>query len=473
MVTGQEQDTVGGGFQPEQSFSGEFTELNIWNYLLNNETIYKLANCESYIEGDLLAWSKLSWQVYGEASWVGRSRDLLCTPSKRRVTFFPDRFSLPEAIHLCQTVGGNLTLPSSLAENTWLYEGTVSKAPYCSGGAGPAYMWLGAHDNHQEGQWVFLGSGIPIPWDGLWQGGRANGGPGKNCLVMLYGDFPSRWSDVSCLETNSLCASCEFSKRSTLNLRGPGVCDTSPFNRQYIIQGESGGKPALSGFFHSEIIYDDKAGAWIMRSLKIGGATARWAPITFGEYPFGTRQWTLGYDVCGLRKNDVVNMTLSVCTEGQFTCADGTCIDLAVRCDQREDCPDSSDEIGCSLVDIPSEYLTTMPPPPTKKNRPMPVKFYIDIVSFSFISIQEQTMGINFRLRLRWKDSRLLFRNLKLDRSLNVMSKESMHAVWRPEVLFRNAHGNMFTNMNEGAKIECIREGPSRPGGPDLPEEGL
>ncbi|XP_068200691.1 uncharacterized protein [Palaemon carinicauda] len=288
---------------------------------------------------------------------------------------------------------------------------------------------------------------------------------------MLYGDFPSRWSDVSCVDSYSFCVPCEFSRRSTLYLRGPGVCKTSPFNRQYILQGESGGKPALSGYFHSEIVYDSKASSWIMKSLKVAGAIARWTPIRSGEYPFGKRPWTLGYDVCGLRNGDVVNMTLSVCGDGQFTCADGTCIDLSLRCDMREDCPDFSDEMKCSLVEIPTGYQKSIPPPSPRSNRPLPVKFSINIMSFSSIVTQDQTYGISFEVRLNWRDRRLNFMNLKEDRILNLLSPETINAIWTPKVFFKNAHDQIVAHAREDSMIECIREGSPIIGAPELPEE--
>lgn len=37
--TGQEQDSFGGGFQRDQSFSGEVTDLNIWSSVLASSTL--------------------------------------------------------------------------------------------------------------------------------------------------------------------------------------------------------------------------------------------------------------------------------------------------------------------------------------------------------------------------------------------------------------------------------------------------
>lgn len=87
---------------------------------------------------------------------------------------------------------------------------------------------------------------------------------------MMHDSFASRWSDISCAEANSYCVACEYTERAVFYLKGKGVCPTSPFNQQYILEGESGGKPALLGFFHSDITWNANSGAWVLASLKVG-----------------------------------------------------------------------------------------------------------------------------------------------------------------------------------------------------------
>ena len=42
-MLGQEQDSVGGGFDPDQSFQGMLTNVNIWNQSLTAEQIEKMS----------------------------------------------------------------------------------------------------------------------------------------------------------------------------------------------------------------------------------------------------------------------------------------------------------------------------------------------------------------------------------------------------------------------------------------------
>ncbi|KAG2459685.1 PGBM protein, partial [Polypterus senegalus] len=56
------------------------------------------------------------------------------------------------------------------------------------------------------------------------------------------------------------------------------------------------------------------------------------------------------------------------CTAEEFTCQDGECIEIGFRCDDRIDCRDMSDEIGCEEITTARPVVTTRPrPSPTTK----------------------------------------------------------------------------------------------------------
>nr|XP_053626189.1 uncharacterized protein LOC128684076 [Cherax quadricarinatus] len=473
FIIGQEQDFLGGGFQRDQSFSGMFSQLSIWDGVLDPHTIRQVWLCEEQRPGNQLSWSSSSaesWKIHGEVTWETMSPSDLCRATSRYLVVFPDRFTLGQAKHLCNVVGGQVLVPANQQENSWVYESTQKVAARCSGGEGASYLWLGAADAAQERLWTYLGTGLPIKWEGPWRGGGPNGGTQENCLVMLYGDFPALWSDIACLESYSFCAPCEFTQLETMYLKGPALCNTSPFNYQYLLGGQLGdGRPSLTGFYHSDIFWENNT--WYLQSLKDREAKAWWTPGREGMYPFGTRPWTLGVDVCGLSPGTVVNLTLSACREGQFTCVDGSCIDLTKRCDLRIDCKDESDEAECSLLDIPLGYRTVIPPPPVNGSQSLEVSFSIKIIAFPKIATQDLVFTVTFLLCLRWKDIRLNFHNLKKDRTLNLLSRESVQDIWTPLVFFSNAQGNVFTNHELGSRVECVREGPSRPGPRHLPDE--
>ena len=57
-VIGQDQDTLGGGFQAKDSFKGILTEVNVWNRALVSDEIKSFANdCGSLVQGNYKAYS--------------------------------------------------------------------------------------------------------------------------------------------------------------------------------------------------------------------------------------------------------------------------------------------------------------------------------------------------------------------------------------------------------------------------------
>ncbi|KAK7073106.1 hypothetical protein SK128_019624 [Halocaridina rubra] len=353
-----------------------------------------------------------------------------------------------------------------------LYNTSQDRAEYCSGGQGSAYLWLGANDKDIEGQWVYTSNSQPLNWEGPWRGLGPNGGSVENCLVLLTGNFPAAWSDIACLETYSFCVPCEFEKLSMLHLKGPSLCDNSPFNRQYFFGGEKNGRPFLAGLFHSDIYWDPLRESWMLQSLKEPKALASWKPKQIGLYPFGTNHWTMMGEECGILSNEVIPLTISACEIGQFTCNDGTCINLMKRCDLRFDCPDKSDENDCSLLDIPLGYSKAIVPPPLTEGDQLLVFFSLSLISFPSIITQDLTFTTNFKLFLTWQDLRLNFLNLKEDLTLNLLSSEEVRSIWSPLVFFSNAQNNIFTNLDQGSRIECVQQGALELGPHTLAKEG-
>ncbi|XP_076370540.1 C-reactive protein 1.1 [Tachypleus tridentatus] len=68
VVLGQDQDTVGGGFDAKQSLEGELSELNLWDTVLNHEQIKHLSKCvhhsERHIYGNIIHWDKTQFRAY-------------------------------------------------------------------------------------------------------------------------------------------------------------------------------------------------------------------------------------------------------------------------------------------------------------------------------------------------------------------------------------------------------------------------
>ena len=61
---------------------------------------------------------------------------------------------------------------------------------------------------------------------------------------------------------------------------------------------------------------------------------------------FGTTSWTIFNDsnLCPDNLHSTKTITFSFCSDNEFTCAEGHCVDMNLRCDGRTDCEDGSDE---------------------------------------------------------------------------------------------------------------------------------
>ncbi|CAL8356490.1 unnamed protein product [Boreogadus saida] len=68
LVLGQEQDTLGGGFDATQAFVGELANLNFWDRKLSIGEIYNLATCNSRAQtGNVFSWTEANIEIYGGA----------------------------------------------------------------------------------------------------------------------------------------------------------------------------------------------------------------------------------------------------------------------------------------------------------------------------------------------------------------------------------------------------------------------
>lgn len=68
IILGQEQDIVGGRFDATQAFVGELSQFNIWDRVLRPADIIGMANCSSYMPGNVVPWVDANVEVLGGAT---------------------------------------------------------------------------------------------------------------------------------------------------------------------------------------------------------------------------------------------------------------------------------------------------------------------------------------------------------------------------------------------------------------------
>ena len=68
------------------------------------------------------------------------------------------------------------------------------------------------------------------------------------------------------------------------------------------------------------------------------------------KYPFGVKHWELfGDHGCGCNSTEA---HFNTCSNDQFNCKSGQCVDIEHRCDGHSDCLDSSGRLPFTLCNL-------------------------------------------------------------------------------------------------------------------------
>ena len=178
----------------------------------------------------------------------------------------------------------------------------------------------------------------------------------------------------------------------------------------------------------------------------------------FGTLLLGNHEWEVRNDK-GCKAGLLEKIfTLSTCSDEQFTCNDGLCVDLDLRCDGEPHCKDKSDELGCELIIKDKSYQKFLTPPPVGKDEKLTIKMEVDLISIGNIQVIESTVDFQFTLYLTWLESRLRFVNLLANRT-NKLTPSEMDWIWIPKLMFYNTHKRLETILDESTVINIERQG--------------
>ncbi len=72
LAIAQEQDEIGGGYDPNQAFSGKISDFGVWNRALSQSEVSRLAKCE--IVDDQTRLVKWTWPF--NRSWIVRGVEI-------------------------------------------------------------------------------------------------------------------------------------------------------------------------------------------------------------------------------------------------------------------------------------------------------------------------------------------------------------------------------------------------------------
>ena len=183
-----------------------------------------------------------------------------------------------------------------------------------------------------------------------WHPCQPNGGAyEKMCAVA---DELFEYWDLDCKQEN--CFYCTVEDFKPFRLKGLCQSDSEVLDHKFVFRSKAlvNGRPTWKGYKRNIIQWNEVTKDWEMVDQRndVLVATLKGSK----ELPVGENVWNLQTDdVCkAMGKGSKLTMMLSLCKEFEFSCSDGSCIHIDLKCNYVADCFDNSDENECSTLNL-------------------------------------------------------------------------------------------------------------------------
>ena len=237
----------------------------------------------------------------------------------------------------------------------------------------------------------------------------------------------------------------------------------------------------MVGHYWSNMMYNSLLNQWIIRhALYDVEARTEASQISFA---LGKHNWTITNDTTKCSKEIslyTIEMKLAVCKKDEFTCNDGQCVKMKLRCNQLPNCRDKSDEEGCQVLFLDQSYNKRVPPiTPANKDGdsvvPVPVNISLTLLKVVAIEEEDHSIELQFEITLEWKENRATYYNLKNESYLNALSSDDINRLWLPLVVYTNTDQQETTRLGMdwewSTNVLVKREGHFERGGPEVLDE--
>ena len=208
FIVGQEPDAPSprGGFEAEQVFVGDITEVNMWNRTLDKNMIRMMGKCKNFDKGNIIAWEMENFIIKKVKVQDYNNLEDLCKSSDRLLVF-PQKRSWSAAWTLCSAHGGVVYTPDNEKENIIMINTLKPHKDACADPVSENLAWLGIKSKNYN--WYKIGKSSRLT--------RQNYTPWKvaapyfenyECGYIRAGG--SWYSDANCNKKMKLCTVCKI-----------------------------------------------------------------------------------------------------------------------------------------------------------------------------------------------------------------------------------------------------------------------
>ena len=430
---------AGGWFAATQ----KVTNLDIFSYPMSIEKMKIKTKGGNCVEegGDYLAWGDMEWILHGQARKETIESEEMCEEKPLVDLFYTPFPGMDSCMRHCENLGTRA--PSVTTLEDWTRLQTFLKRKLYDKGLNTLEIWLPITDRESEGVWKdFYTEHVIQNFTHPWMGSKPDGGEAESC-VRLFDE--NNWGDRRCDYPNFACMCSHQS--ITLTLRG--LCPASVIDVHYKLMHQQTDIRGIGvqGLTHTSIEYEKKQKKW---TLAVTGSNVTGTSMaSFASFTLGKHNWTISGDGgCSSEDTYTTELKMSGCTEGNFSCDDGQCVSMDLRCNQFSECRDESDEMNCNILALKRGYNKKIPPIDSR-SPDVDVSVSIDLLRLVDIDEEDFSIEIQFEITLVWKEKRATYQNLKKRDSLNSLSEKDIHSLWLPKVIYENTDQKETTRLGD------------------------
>ncbi|XP_063851371.1 uncharacterized protein LOC135094854 [Scylla paramamosain] len=433
-----------------ETLDGEVGDWRIYKEALPRDAMLILSTCKSAtsLPTPLYDLQNGGLEVIGETSTYNTSLEELCDEEpKDFFLFFPFWMTYKEAKLWCGKLKGSVILPKDSETNALLVDRFIAYRDTCAQ-IWTHLFWVEAEGDAEEDTWRNA-EGELLSFAPFLQEYEA--GQEEVLCAAAVSHNRYKWAASPCqMET---CVLCTFNTHPEIRLYG--LCDHSSLDRLFSFREHPNFELVFEGASH--VVLAAQNGSWMMRSRLYPSLKAVMVAQYEGQDPVGVRTWEVEGDRC---REKEVQLLLTSCGHEEYTCDDGSCVARTDRCDQRVQCPDQSDEKGCSVVLLPPGYSPSLPPPPVSASA-LPIALSLAVTSVREFDLSSFTISMDASLKLLWRDQRLRYSNLVGDYRINKLKGSTQ--VWLPSLELTDGTRSTVAAEEHSTATYVIRRSGSLP----------